>query len=50
MEDSAGVVSMAVGLEVDTSVAAASILGALPQFTAAVLAESVAAVGESALA
>jgi hypothetical protein len=60
VEDSAEEVSTVVDLEVeastvaaleaDTSEAAVFILGALPQSTAAVLAESVAAVGELALA
>jgi hypothetical protein len=62
VEDSEEEVSMVVDLEVeveastvaaleaDTSEAAVFILGALPQSTAAVLAESVAAVGELALA
>jgi hypothetical protein len=43
-------VSTAVALEADTSAAAAPILGAFLRFTVAVLAESVAAVAELALA
>jgi predicted alpha-1,6-mannanase (GH76 family) len=49
-EDLEVVVSTVVALEADISVAAVSISGALPRFTAAVLAEWVAAVAESALA
>jgi hypothetical protein len=49
-EDLEVVVSTVVALEADTSVAAVFILVALPQSTAAVFTELVAAVGESALA